>query len=471
MEGAELTPQRKPKIGFLGIMQELYDDMIPGITEHQANYAREVAASLSSIADVVFIRPARNRDDIEAITKELIDAQVDGIMIVMLTYGPAMRSIRALLDHPIPLLLANIQPEPVVTEEWDMADLTYNQGIHGAQDQSNALLRAGLPYWVITEDWKSQSFRDAFESWAMAALTVTELKRTKIALFGYPMNGMGDVLYDPPALARRLGPVVVNENLGELHRRMDTVSDTEIDAIIRRHHELFAVSENLPQERHAYAVRLEIALRQMLEERGYRGFSFHFEPFGKDGRFEQLPLLAASDLMADGYGFGAEGDTNTCALMCASHMLIGNAHFSEMYAMDFQLDSVLISHMGEGNWRVARKDRPVRLIDRELGIGGLGNPPTAVFSAEPGPATVTTLIPLEGEAYTLLSGTGEVLDTPPLPKVEMPYFHFRPAAGVRPFLNTWLRHGGTHHFCTNLGSWVERWRILANLLDIDFVEA
>ena len=117
---------------------------------------------------------------------------------------------------------------------------------------------------------------------------------------------------------------------------------------------------------------------------GYAGFSFHFDSIGGDGRFEQLPLLAASDLMADGYGYAAEGDTNTASLMCAAQTMIGDAHFSEMYAMDWELDSVLISHMGEGNWRIARRDRPVRLIDRALGIGRLDNPPTPVFSAEPG---------------------------------------------------------------------------------------
>ena len=88
-----------------------------------------------------------------------------------------------------------------------------------------------------------------------------------------------------------------------------------------------------------------------------QGFSFHFDSIGGDGRFQQLPLLAASDLMADGYGYAAEGDTNTASLMCAAQAMIGDAHFSEMYAMDWELDSVLISHMGEGNWKLAREDR------------------------------------------------------------------------------------------------------------------
>ncbi|MGC8628418.1 MAG: L-fucose/L-arabinose isomerase family protein [Acidimicrobiales bacterium] len=460
----------RPRIGLLGVMQELYDQMIPGITEHQASYARELASALSGAAEIVFARPARNRDDVEAVVRELNAAGVDGLMVVMLTYGPAMRTVRALLDSPLPVLLANVQPEGAVTSHWNMDDLTYNQGIHGAQDQANAMLRAGIPFSVITDDWRSQSFRDGFESWAKAAMTATSLKSAKVALFGYPMNGMGDVLYDPPALMRRVGPVVVNENLGELHRRMEEVADVDVKELIEAHYERFAVSPELPRDEHAYAARFEVALRSMLQDGGYQGFAVHFEPVGRDGRFRQLPLLAASDLMAEGYGYGAEGDTNAASLVYAGHLLAGDAHFSEMYAMDFDLGSVLVSHMGEGNWRVARPDRPVRLIDRELGIGGLGNPPTLVFSAKPGPATTASLVPLEGEDYRLVVGEGEVLDTPELPNVEMPYFQFRPGNDVREFMNGWLRNGGTHHFCTNLGHHADRWRHLAEILEIDFVE-
>lgn len=460
----------KPRIGILGIMQELYDDMIPRITEHQAEFARSLQERLSSVADVEFTRPARNQADIEDIVRDLGSRRLDGIMIVMLTYGPAMRTVRALCESPLPLLLANIQPEPSVSAEWDMADLTYNQGIHGAQDQANALLRAGMAFSVITEEWRSQAFLSAFDSWARAARTVTALKTTTIALFGYPMNGMEDVLYDPTALVRKIGPTVVNENLGDVYSRMQVIDSGRVRELVERHRQLFEVDPALRDESHAYAARLELALRDLVQDGGHDAFSFHFEPVGRDGRFEQLPLLAASDLMADGYGFGAEGDTNAAALMCASHSLAGDAHFSEMYAMDYELDSVLISHMGEGNWKVARKDRPIRLVDRPLGIGGLSNPPTVVFSAEPGPATTATLIPLDGEVYRLAVARGEVLDTPVLPKVEMPYFHFRPDSGIRRFLDGWLRNGGTHHFCMNLGDQVGRWRNVAELLDIDFVE-
>jgi L-arabinose isomerase len=459
-----------PRIGLLGIMQELYDEMIPGITEHQAAYAESVASRLSDRAEIVFTRPARNRDDVESISRELVAAGVEGLMIVMLTYGPALRTVRALMELPVPVLLANIQPERTVTADWTMDDLTYNQGIHGAQDQANALLRAGVPYTVITGDWRSDEFAVSFEDWARAAHAIMLLRRTRIALLGYPMNGMGDIQYESPALLRRLGPMIVAEDLGGLVRRIEAVPDSEVDALIAKHRERFEIAPDLPHERHAYAVRIELAIRAMLEQRDYKGFSFHFDSIGGDGRFQQLPLLAASDLMADGYGYAAEGDTNTASLMCAAQAMIGDAHFSEIYAMDWELDSVLISHMGEGNWKLARRDRPVKLIDRPLGIGKLDNPPTPVFSAEPGVATTAALVPLEGELYRLVVGRGEVLDTPELPKVEMHYFHLHPAQGMEPFMDEWLQLGAPHHFVTNLGDHVRRWRRFAELLELDYEE-
>ena len=459
-----------PRIGLLGIMQELYDDMLPGITERQGEFAVSVAQQLSGVAQVSFTRPARNRDDVETIVSELTAQCVDGIAIVMLTYGPAMRTVRALMDTRVPLLLANIQPERSITAAWDMADLTYNQGIHGAQDQANALVRTGKPFSVITGDWRSEAFASAFDDWARAAHAVTSLRRTRIALLGYPMNGMGDILYDPPSLLRRIGPMIVSEDLGGLIARVSAVADADVDAVLARHADKFELDPRLTRAQHAYAARLEVAIREMLHEGDYAGFSFHFDSIGGDGRFEQLPLLAASDLMADGYGYAAEGDTNTTSLMCAAQTMIGDAHFSEMYAMDWELDSVLISHMGEGNWKIARRDRPIRLIDRELGIGRLSNPPTPVFSAEPGVATTAALVPIEGEYYRLVVGRGQVLDTPELPNVEMHYFHFRPDSGMEAFMDEWLGFGGPHHFVLNLGDHAARWRRLAELLDLEYEE-
>jgi L-arabinose isomerase len=460
----------RPRIGLLGIMQALYDDMVPGITEHQDRYARDVAEGLSGVADVDFIRPARSREDIDEIVAAFTAAGVDGIMIVMLSYAPAMRTVQALAGTRAPLLLANIQPVRSITPDWTMDDLTYNQGIHGAQDQANSLVRSERAFSVITGDWQSAGFLDAFEAWARAALAVSRLRTSTVALLGNPMNGMGDILPDLNALLRKLGVTVAAEDLGELIRRIDSIGDAAVTDLLAVHHERFAVDDALPRQRHEYAARIELAIRGLLEDRGYAGFSFHFDSLGRDGRFRQLPLLAASNLMADGYGFAAEGDVNTAALMCAAHLLCETAHFSELYAMDWELDSVLVSHMGEGNWRVARADRPIRLIDRPLGIGGLENPPTPVFMATPGPATTAALVQLDGEAMRLVVGYGEILDTPELPLVEMHHFHFRPEVGMEAFMDAWLALGAPHHFVTTLGDHRVRWQRFAEQLALEYAE-
>lgn len=104
-----------PRIGLLGVMQPLYDDMIPGITEHQAQYARRIAESLAGVADCVTSDPVRGREDAERAMRAFEDADLDGVMVVMLTYGPSLRVTRVFRELRLPVCLANIQPDPAVT--------------------------------------------------------------------------------------------------------------------------------------------------------------------------------------------------------------------------------------------------------------------------------------------------------------------------------------------------------------------
>ena len=154
---------RKPRIGILGIMQDLYDDMIPGIAERQEGYAAELAAHLADVAEFIPSKAIKYREDATRAMREFENADLDGVMVVMLTYGPAMRVARLLAESRLPVLLANIQPEPNVTPAWDMADMTYNQGVHGAQDTANAMVRAGKRFAVLTDDWRASSSR---RTWA-----------------------------------------------------------------------------------------------------------------------------------------------------------------------------------------------------------------------------------------------------------------------------------------------------------------
>src|SRR5262245_26806418 len=117
----------RPRIGLLGVMQRLYDEMLPGITERQEAYARELAASLVDVADVVVSSAVKDRGDVERAVRELEGARVggaelDGLLVVMLTYGPAMNLARALAGTPLPVCVLNTQPVGAVTNGWDMAE-------------------------------------------------------------------------------------------------------------------------------------------------------------------------------------------------------------------------------------------------------------------------------------------------------------------------------------------------------------
>jgi L-arabinose isomerase len=461
---------RKPRIGILGIMQDLYDDMIPGIAQRQEGYAAELAAHLADVGEFVPSKAIKYREDAERAMREFESADLDGVLVVMLTYGPAMRVARLLSESRLPICLANIQPEPNVTPAWDMADMTYNQGVHGAQDTANAMVRAGRRFCVLTDDWRAESFRADVDRWARAAAAVTAWRSLKVALFGYAMNDMGDIRVDESALVRTLGPEILAVAPGDLVRGMAAVSDAQIAKVIAFEDERFEIDPRLSEEERTDHARMQAAIEHILIDGGFGAYTAHFDAIGEDGRFRRLPLAAASTLMAKGYGYAAEGDVLTACLVAAGHTLIGDAHFTEMYAMDFPSDSVLMSHMGEGNWKIARSDRPVKLIKRPLGIGRLDDPPTFLFQYQPGPATLATLVSLEGDRFRLVVAEGENLDTQELPALEMPYGQFRPVNGVRDCLNGWLAAGGPHHEVMNLGHHRAAWRDFCQLAGIELVQ-
>jgi L-arabinose isomerase len=460
---------RKPRIGILGIMQDLYDEMIPGIAARQAGYARELADHLAEVAEFIPSEPIKYREDAERAMRTFENAGLDGVMVVMLTYGPAMRVARLLSQSRLPILMANIQPEPAVTPRWDMADMTYNQGVHGAQDTANAMVRAGRRFAVATDDWRSDSFRDSVGRFARAAAAVTAWRSLRVALFGYAMNDMGDIRVDESALIRTLGPEILAVAQGDLYRRMLQVSSDEIADVIAFEDQRFQIDPALSEEERADHARMQVAIRHILDAGGYGAYTAHFDAIGEDGRFARLPLAAASTLMARGYGYAAEGDVLTACMVSAGHTLIGDAHFTEMYAMDFPSDSILMSHMGEGNWKVARSDRPVQLIKRPLGIGKLDDPPTFLFQYQPGPATLATLVSLGGERFRMVVAEGEILDSQELPALQMPYGQFRPDTGVRACLDGWLAAGGPHHEVLNLGRHAASWQVFCQLLGIEYV--
>ncbi|MFV0431474.1 MAG: L-fucose/L-arabinose isomerase family protein [Alphaproteobacteria bacterium] len=460
---------KKPKIGLLGIMQELYDKMYPDITQRQEAYAKDVVARFKDDIEFSFPKAARNRADIEEIVQGFNqDNEIEAIMVVMLTYGPGLRIVNAFKNNKLPVLLANIQPLSVIDKNWDMSHLTFNQGIHGAQDTANALVHLETPFSVVTDDWQSDSFKQTVLDFAHGARASQNLHSTRIAAFGQ-MPGMGDILFDPHHFMRHIGPQVEHSNIGVIYRLLEEVSHKEVAAVIAENEANFDIDPKITQDAHEWAAKLQIAIQKFLDYNGYKAWNMYFDQIGLDGRFRQIHMMAASNLMAKGYGYGAEGDALSTSLMCAGYDIAPNPNFTEMYAMDFKEDSILQSHMGEGNWKVARKDKKPKLIDRPLGIGGLDNPPTVLFQIQAGAATIASLVST-GSSYRLVVSFGEILDTEELPKLEMPYGHYHPHNGVKECMNGWLKNGGTHHQVMHLGDVRNRWKIFCELSKIEYIE-
>jgi L-arabinose isomerase len=464
-----MITKQKPKIGFLGIMHGLYDKSQPEIPANQKKFAEDVIKKLSDVADIDFPGVAKDRGMIEEYVAYFNEKKYDGIMLVNLLYSPGMRIVQAFKKNRLPVLLANIQPLPDVTQDWDWSLLTTNQGIHGIQDSSNMLMRLKATRSIITDDWKKDSFKKAFCDWASAAYTASKLKTLKAAVFGR-MNGMGDILGDDAAFYRVFGLEINYDDLGTVVDIMDTVTDKEIDKQIEEDKKNFTLDKNLPEKSHRYAAQLQIAFEKFCDQNGYCGFCQQFSIYKGDGRIKQLPILAACNMMAKGYAYSPEGDIHALLLTAIGHLLVGDPHFTEMYSLDYGRDSALLSHMGEGNWKVARKDRPVKLIDRPLDIGDCENPPTPIFSAEPGVGTLVSLVAVEGEQYRLVVAKGTVLDTAEISGIPMNYTFFKPDTGIKQCMNDWLKYGGTHHQILFLGDHTAKMLFLSEILGIECVE-
>lgn len=461
---------RKPKIGLLGLMTEGYEDVFPGIIERQTKYAHEIVDRLSAVADVSFAGVGLNRDRIEEIVEEYNHAGLDGILIVLLAYSQGAYLLRALENNRLPIALAVIQPDQEVLDDWEELDLTVNQGIHGAQDNANTIVRGGFACEFFAGNRHEQRFLDFVEDFAKAAYTRARLKSMRTGVFSR-MCGMGDILSDEMGFMHVIGPEACHDTIGSVYSLMEKVTKEDIDAQIAIDKDRFEVDEKLTYDSHAEAVRIYLGFKRYLKDTGYGAFTAHFDQFAADGRFKQLPLYAASNLLAEGYGYAAEGDVMCASMVAAAHSLGGgDANFTEMYAMDFAKQAIIFCHAGEGNWNTCRSDMKVRLIDRYLGEGGLENPPTHIFTPRVGPATLTSLVALEGKRFRLVLARGEILPKSDLKGCEMPYIFWRPDAGMENCVEGWLRNGGTHHEVINLGDVSSRWKMLCNMLGVEYVE-
>ncbi len=233
-------------------------------------------------------------------------------------------------------------------------------------------------------------------------------------------------------------------------------------------HRRFAVDPDLRPEEHEVSRRLDHAIHAIVRDNRLDAFSFHFTAVAEDGRIRTLPVLAASRLLAEGVGYAGEGDVVSASLVAALARLAGESEFFETWGLDFASGSLMKNHMGEGNYRLARGDLPVRLLRAPIGLGDEVAPAVPSFVMRPGEATLANLTTARGGGLKLIACQGSVPDTTPLPGVRTPHGKFTPCVPLKQFLERFALAGGSHHSALAYGRWQRSLERLAWIMGWDF---
>jgi len=459
--------QEKVKVGLLGLMIELYERLGPELREKQEVFAREMASSWEW-ADVVWLGVANTRAKVDDAVRRFEAEGCDVIVVMCLTYAPSLISGRALLDTTLPLVILDTQPDSGPGAAPSQEFMMRNHGVHGVQDLANVLLRGGKQVPVVVGDWRSDDTIDALKDRCLAARGRAILRRLRVGLVGHSMAGMGDLALDETVFATDVGPEVVRIAPVRIAEAAGQAGAEDVEARMEENRRLFNVSPELKPEEHEAGVRVSLALERIIADEALGAVAVHFLSVSEDGRIPTLPFLAASRMMADGLGYAGEGDVACAALVSALQRLAGPATFTEMFAMDFDDGSILMQHMGEANYAMARADRKPLLTNRPFPLAPTPFPPaTLTFSLEPGPATIASLSPCPDGEFRLVISEGEVLDWGPFEELRTPHFKLRMKERLQDFLQAWSWAGGTHHQALCRGHRSELLACLAEAVGIE----
>ena len=461
-----------PKIGLLALTLELYETLAPGLrSSREAWVRRALLPPLAADADVLFDRAVFRRDDVESKVRQFEASGIDLLVVVFLTYAPSQIVLPALVRTRLPILIWNTQELWGVDSAFTTEAMIDNHGVHGTQDLANVLVRAGVPFHVVTSHPSEPDGLAELRDFSCAAAAVNRLRSARIGRLGYPFPGMGDLGLDTTHLAATLGCAWVNLPLDDYHQRAAGASDADVRNRVADYRETYDVAPDVTAIELEATARAELALRSFVAEHGLSALTYQFLAFGDDERTETLPFVAASRLRADGIGFGGEGDLVGAIGTLLLHWLNPPATFSEMFTVDFAGNALFMSHMGEANVAMARRDRPVPLVARTTPITRTRTRQLALItSLEPGPATLAALAIGPAQRWRLLAAPVAIEDYGPLPGFCVPHFKARPQSDVRRFLTDYARAGGPHHNAVCFGDARRRLRFAAERIDGEYHE-
>ncbi len=422
-----------------------------------AEDARRIAAALSGApglaVNVVFKPVVKTPEEIAAVC---IAANADpaciGLVTWMHTFSPAKMWIAGLGALRKPFVHLHTQyNRDIPWAEIDMDFMNLNQSAHGDREFGFIGTRMGKARKVVVGHWQDPDVVAQLDTWARAAAAWQDWQGARFARFGDNMREVAVTEGDKVAAQIRMGYSVNGYGVGELVAHVDSVTDAEIDALIAEYQAHYAVAASLRPggERHAAlreSARIELGMRGFLAEGGFKGFTTTFEDlYG----LAQLPGVAVQRLMAEGYGFGAEGDWKTAALVRAMKVmsagLPGGTSFMEDYTYHLEPGAmkVLGAHMLEVCPSIA--DGAVALEMHPLSIGGKADPARLVFSVRQGPGVNASIIQMGDRFRMLVNPVDVVVPDAPLPKLPVARVVWVPKPSLKVGAAAWILAGGAHH--------------------------
>ncbi|MEV6502001.1 L-arabinose isomerase [Streptomyces prunicolor] len=448
------TPYPDQEIWFLTGSQGLYGDDILHQVAEQSRSISEILGGPGKIPVRIVWKPVLT--DADAIRRLCQEASASdtcvGVIVWMHTFSPAKMWIAGLSALNRPLLHLHTQynlslPWPSI----DMDFMNLNQAAHGDREFGHIESRLGIDRKVVAGHATDPRVVRRVAAWARAAVGRHASRTLKLARFGDNMRDVAVTEGDKVEAQLRFGYSVNTYAVNDLVAVVDEVEDKEAAQLAAEYVELYDVVPALRPGgiRHAsllYAARQEIGLRTFLTEGGFTAFTTNFENLGG---LRQLPGLAVQRLMADGYGFGGEGDWKTSALLRTLKVMgagrPGGTSFMEDYTYHLGPGTprILGAHMLEVCPSIAA-DRPSCEI-HPLSIGGREDPVRLVFNAAPGPAVVVGLSDL-GDRFRLTANTVDVV-TPSEPLRRLPVARavWKPRPSLAESAESWLLAGAPHH--------------------------
>jgi L-arabinose isomerase len=442
------------EVWFLTGSQDLYgDDTLRQVAD---NAERMVAAlnEASAIPVRIVYRPVlKSPEAIVAACQEAkaADACV-GVITWMHTFSPARMWIAGLMALQKPLLHLHTQfNRDLPWGEIDMDFMNLHQAAHGDREFGFIETRLRVARKTVVGHWQDPHVPARIAAWSRAACAWREAHHLRVARFGDNMRNVADTEGDKVEAQIRFGVSVNGFAVSDLTAAVCAAPDAAVDELVGVYEDEYAVAPDLTRggSRHAElreAARIEVGLRTVLTEGGFGAFTDTFEDLGD---LRQLPGIAAQRLMADGFGFGAEGDWKSAVLVRLLKVMAtglpGGTSFMEDYTYDLHPDGprVLGAHMLEVCPTIAA-GRPSCEI-HPLSIGGRADPVRLVFDAAPGPAIVAAMTDMGGRFRIVANVIDIVEATKALPRLPVARAVWRPRPDLRTAVEAWLTAGAAHH--------------------------